>query len=60
MPRNGSDEGSVISLVKGTRVVYKGEEEETEVVFVTYVQVRGAPKLVQSLGVGALPVRRGA
>jgi ethanolamine utilization protein EutQ (cupin superfamily) len=28
--------GEVISLAKGTRVVYRGEEEDTEVVFVSY------------------------
>jgi ethanolamine utilization protein EutQ (cupin superfamily) len=32
--------GEVISLGNGTRVVYEGEEDDTEVVFVTYV--RGA------------------
>jgi ethanolamine utilization protein EutQ len=29
--------GEVISLAKGTRVVYQGEEDDTEVVFVTYM-----------------------
>ena len=29
--------GEVVSLAKGTRVVYRGEEDETEVVFVTHV-----------------------
>jgi len=29
--------GEVISLAKGTRVVYRGEEDDTEVVFVTHV-----------------------
>ena len=29
--------GEVIALSKGTRVVYRGEEDETEVVFVTHV-----------------------
>ena len=28
--------GEVISLAKGTRVVYRGEEDDTEVVFVSY------------------------
>ena len=29
--------GEVVSLAKGTRVVYRGEEDDTEVVFVSYV-----------------------
>jgi ethanolamine utilization protein EutQ (cupin superfamily) len=29
--------GEVVSLAKGTRVVFKGEEEDTEVVFVTHM-----------------------
>ena len=29
--------GEVIALSRGTRVVYRGEEDETEVVFVTHV-----------------------
>jgi ethanolamine utilization protein EutQ len=29
--------GEVISLTKGTRVVFRGEEDPTEVVFVTYL-----------------------
>ena len=29
--------GEVVALGKGTRVVYEGEEDDTEVVFVTYI-----------------------
>ena len=45
--------GEVISLGKGTRVVYEGEEDDTEVVFVTYLQgadvqpVPSRPELVE-------------
>ena len=38
--------GEVISLAKGTRVVYRGEEDDTEVVFVTHVQSADAPRYV--------------
>ena len=39
--------GEVVSLTRGTRVVYEGEEDGTEVVFVTYVHqadVQRVPK----------------
>jgi ethanolamine utilization protein EutQ (cupin superfamily) len=36
--------GEVISLAKGTRVVYRGEEEDTEVVFVSYAPRFDAPR----------------
>ena len=36
--------GEVISLAKGTRVVYRGEEDETEVVFVSYAPRVEAPR----------------
>jgi ethanolamine utilization protein EutQ (cupin superfamily) len=45
--------GEVVSLGKGTRVVYEGEEDDTEVVFVTYMQgvdvqrVPSRPELVE-------------
>ena len=37
--------GEVVSLTRGTRVVYEGEEDATEVVFVTYIRpdVQRAP-----------------
>ena len=36
--------GEVVSLAKGTRVVYRGEEDETEVVFVTYMHQADASR----------------
>jgi len=36
--------GEVISLAKGTRVVYRGEEDDTEVVFVSYAPRFEAPR----------------
>jgi ethanolamine utilization protein EutQ (cupin superfamily) len=36
--------GEVISLAKGTRVVYRGEEDDTEVVFVSYAPRFDAPR----------------
>ena len=38
--------GEVISLAKGTRVVYRGEEDDTEVVFVSYAPRFDAPRQV--------------
>ena len=38
--------GEVISLAKGTRVVYRGEEDGTEVVFVSYAPRFDAPRQV--------------
>ena len=35
--------GEVISLAKGTRVVYRGEDDDTEVVFVSYAPRFDAP-----------------
>jgi hypothetical protein len=71
--------GEVVSLSRGTHVVYEGEEDGTEVVFVTYLQgldaqrqasqagmlddfhpVRGVTRLVPSLGVAPMPIRKGA
>ena len=36
--------GEVISLAKGTRVVYRGEEDDTEVVFVSYAPQFDVPR----------------
>ena len=36
--------GEVISLAKGTRVVYRGEADDTEVVFVSYAPQFDAPR----------------
>ena len=36
--------GEVISLAKGTRVVYRGEDDDTEVVFVSYAPRFDAPR----------------
>ena len=36
--------GEVISLAKGTRVVYRGEADDTEVVFVSYAPRFDAPR----------------
>ena len=36
--------GEVIALSKGTRVVYRGEEDGTEVVFVTHVHRAGSDR----------------
>ena len=36
--------GEVISLAKGTHVVYRGEEDDTEVVFVSYAPRFDAPR----------------
>ena len=36
--------GEVISLAKGTRVVYRGEADDTEVVFVSYAPMFDAPR----------------
>lgn len=68
--------GEVISLTKGTLVVYRGEEDDTEVVFVSYAPrkdfpvtprrvddsrgVRGVPRLVSTYSVPADQVRKGA
>jgi ethanolamine utilization protein EutQ (cupin superfamily) len=38
--------GEVVSLAKGTRVVYRGEEDETEVVFVSYAPQFEPPRLL--------------
>jgi ethanolamine utilization protein EutQ len=38
--------GEVISLAKGTRVVFTGEEEDTEVVFVTHIHWVDAQRYV--------------
>ena len=38
--------GEVIALSKGTRVVYRGEEDGTEVVFVTHVHRAGSDREV--------------
>jgi ethanolamine utilization protein EutQ len=38
--------GEVISLAKGTRVVFTGEEEDTEVVFVTHMHWAEAQRYV--------------
>jgi ethanolamine utilization protein EutQ len=38
--------GEVISLAKGTRVVFTGEEEDTEVVFVTHMHWADAQRYV--------------
>jgi len=37
--------GNVVSLTRGTRVVYEGEEDDTEVVFVTYVREPDAQRV---------------
>ena len=44
--------GDVVSLSMGTRVVYRGEEHDTEVVFVTYAQGRQVSE-ARASGVGA-------
>ena len=52
--------GEVISLTKGTLVVYRGEDEETEVVFVSYAPrlgVQRAPSRVDELRASRTPVR---
>jgi ethanolamine utilization protein EutQ (cupin superfamily) len=36
--------GEVVSLTRGTRVVYEGEEDGTEVVFVTSIRQTDAPR----------------
>jgi ethanolamine utilization protein EutQ (cupin superfamily) len=36
--------GELVALSKGTRVVYRGEEDETEVVFVTHAHWADAPR----------------
>lgn len=52
--------GEVVSLAKGTRVVYRGEEDDTEVVFVSYAPT---PEVRRQIGRavvgddGARPVR---
>jgi ethanolamine utilization protein EutQ (cupin superfamily) len=38
--------GEVLSLGRGTRVVYEGDEEDTEVVFVTYLHLADAPRQI--------------
>jgi quercetin dioxygenase-like cupin family protein len=43
--------GEVISLAKGTRVVYRGEEDGTEVVFVTHLQSADAQQHVDRAAV---------
>jgi ethanolamine utilization protein EutQ (cupin superfamily) len=43
--------GEVISLAKGTRVVYRGEEDGTEVVFVTHLQSADAQRYVDRAAV---------
>lgn len=44
--------GEVISLARGTRVVYRGEEEDTEVVYVTYVDSSDVQRQSSHAGVG--------
>jgi ethanolamine utilization protein EutQ len=40
--------GEVISLAKGTRVVFRGEEDDTEVVFVTHMHWADAQRQVRA------------
>jgi hypothetical protein len=49
----------VISLAKGTRVVFTGEEEDTEVVFVTHMHWADAQRESNQIGLveDSRPVR---
>ena len=51
--------GEVISLAKGTRVVFTGEEEDTEVVFVTHMHWADAHREPNQIGLveDSRPVR---
>ena len=51
--------GEVISLAKGTRVVFTGEEEDTEVVFVTHMHWADAQREPSQIGLveDSRPVR---
>lgn len=47
--------GEVISLAKGTRVVYRGEADDTEVVFVSYAPQFDAPRQVSRVAASDEP-----
>jgi hypothetical protein len=52
--------GEVISLTKGTLVVYRGEDDDTEVVFVSYapkLDVQRRPSLVEEVRPVRSPAR---